>query len=164
MLGVVYLLLRTPQVQTFVTGKITDQLSSQLQTKIRIDGVDIDFFKKVVLEGIYLEDQQQDTLLYADRLRADIGIFALFGKKILLDEILLENAYVNLYTIDDSATLNFAFIPEAFATDTTQQDTTAAPWDFDLKNVVIQNARFNYIHHTTTMEMGLAVMEFLVEL
>src|SRR5699024_2103127 len=126
-----YFLLRTPKVQTFITQKITTQLSEQLNTTISIKGVDIDFIKKVVLEGIYLEDQQQDTLLYADRLRVDIGLFALFGKKIVLDEILLEHAYVNLYTVDDSATLNFAFIPEAFA-DTTQKDTTAAGWDFDL--------------------------------
>lgn len=164
MLGVIYILIRIPKVQTFITEKITGQLSDQLQTKIQIEGVDIDFFKKIVLEGIYLEDQQQDTLLYAERLRADIGIFALFGNKIVLDEILLENAYVNLYTIDDSATLNFAFIPEAFATDTTQKDTTATSWEFDLKKVILSNTRLDYDDHTTNMTMGLSVNELLVAL
>lgn len=163
LVGILYFLLRTPKVQTFITQKITTQLSDQLQTKLSIEGVDIDFFKKVVLEGIYLEDQQQDTLLYADRLRADIGIFALFGKEIVLDEILLENAYVNLYTIDDSATLNFAFIPEAFA-DTTQKDTTSVAWKFDVHDIILSNTRFNFDDRTTRMNMGLAVTELLIEL
>lgn len=163
LIGILYFLLRTSKVQTFITQKITTQLSDQLQTNLSIEGVDIDFFKKVVLEGIYLEDQQQDTLLYADRLRVDIGLFALFGKEIVLDEILLENAYVNLYTIDDSATLNFAFIPEAFA-DTTQKDTTTAAWEFDLQDIILSNTRFDYNDRTTSMNMELAVMELLIEL
>lgn len=101
--------------------------------------------------------------MYADRLRVDIGLFALLGKKIVVDEILLENAYVNLYTIDDSATFNFAFIPEAFA-DTTQKDTTEAGWDFDLKDVVLADLRFAYEDYTTAMKMGLEVNSFLVKL
>lgn len=160
---ILYLLLRMPQVQTFVTQKITDQLSEQLGTTVRVKGVDIDFVKKVVLEGIYVEDQQQDTLLYAEKLRVDVGLFALLGKKIVLDEILLENAYANLYTVDDSATLNFAFIPEAFA-DTTQQDTTEAGWEFDLKDIILSHFRMDYKDHTTPMQMGLAVPSLEVNL
>lgn len=162
-LGILYLLLRMPQVQTFITQKITDQLSEQLGTTISIKGVDIDFVKKVVLEDIYLEDQQQDTLLYAKKLRVDIGLFALLGKKIVLDEILLEDAYANLYTVDDSATLNFVFIPEAFA-DTTQTDTTKAGWDFDLKDIMLSGFRLDYNDYTTQMEMGLGVQELEVNL
>lgn len=162
-LMILYLLLRMPQVQTFITQKITVQLSEQLGTTVQIKGVDIDFVKKVVLEGIYLEDQQQDTLLYAEKLRVDIGLFALLGKKIVLDEILLENAYANLYTVDDSATLNFAFIPEAFA-DTAQTDTTKAGWEFDLKDIILSGFRMDYNDHTTQMEMGLGVQTFEVNL
>ena len=162
-LGILYLLLRMPQVQTFITQKITDQLSQQLGTTVRVKGVDIDFVKKVVLEEIYLEDQQQDTLLYAEKLRVDIGLFALLGKKIVLDEILLENAYANLYTVDDSATLNFAFIPEAFA-DTTQVDTTQAGWEFDLKDIILSGFRMDYNDHTTQMKMGLFVPTLEVNL
>lgn len=162
-LGILYLLLRTPKVQTFITHKITAQLSDQLGTTVQVKGVDIDFVKKVVLEGIYLEDQQQDTLLYAEKLRIDIGLFALLGKKIVLDEILLENAYANLYTVDDSATLNFAFIPEAFA-DTTQTDTTKTGWKFDLKDIVLSGFRMDYNDYTTQMEMGVIVPSLEVNL
>lgn len=159
-----YILLRSSTVQTYITEKITSQLSRQLQTTISIEGVDIDFFKKFVLEKIYIEDQQQDTLLYADRLVADIGLFALFDKRITLDLIALENGYVNLYTIEGTEKLNYEFIPEAFATDTTQQDTTAAPWQFDLHEVSLENLRFSFNDKVADMELKLAVQAFLVKL
>ena len=162
-LGLIYVLIQIPSVQTFITKKVTDQLSTQLGTEVSIEGVDIDFFKKIVVEGVYLEDQQQDTLLYAEKLRADIGVFALFGKEIVLDEILLENAYINIYTIDDSATFNFAFIPEAFA-DTTQQDTTQAGWAFDLRDIILSDIRFDFNDFTTEMKMDMAVERFTVAL
>ena len=45
-----YALLRTPAVQTYLVGKLTNYLSQKLNTVARIEGVDIEFFSKIVLE------------------------------------------------------------------------------------------------------------------
>jgi hypothetical protein len=60
-------------VQTFLTQRITAVLSEKLGTKVSVKGVNIEFFKTVVLEGIYIEDLKKDTLVFAEKLKADIS-------------------------------------------------------------------------------------------
>ncbi|MBK7855982.1 MAG: hypothetical protein IPJ79_14860 [Bacteroidetes bacterium] len=73
----VTLLLKVPSVQTFTVNRITYYLSSELKTKVEIESVNIEFLKKIVVNGIYIEDQKHDTLLYAQALKADIGFMVI---------------------------------------------------------------------------------------
>src|SRR5688572_9294605 len=85
-----YFLLRTPSVQTWLTQRIAGYLSYKLNAKVEVQGVDVEFVKKLVLEGFYVEDQHQDTLLYAGKLKADIRSF-------LLDSHLVDMNIVELH-------------------------------------------------------------------
>ncbi len=96
MFALVWVALQFPQTQTFVVGKITDWVSEKTKTKIAIRRVDIDFFKTLVLEDVYLEDQQKDTLLYTGQLKVNVGLLALRDQKVVLNLIGLDNALVNL--------------------------------------------------------------------
>jgi hypothetical protein len=51
-------------------------LSSELKTEIRIDKVDIVFFDRIDIEGVYIEDKTKDTLLYSEQinLKIDNGV------------------------------------------------------------------------------------------
>ena len=109
-----YALLRTPAVQTFLVGKVTNYLSEKLNTVARIEGVDIEFFSKIVLEGIYVEDLHKDTLLYAGKLKVDIYKI-LIGKNIInLKAVALEDCRFNLVQYRNEKDLNFQFIVDAF--------------------------------------------------
>jgi hypothetical protein len=124
-------LIQVPSVQTAITRKVTQNLSKKLGTTVRIAGVDIDFFKTVVLEGIYVEDQRKDTLLYAGKLRVNIGVLSLANKTITANLIGLEEARANVYKAKGDTAFNYEFIPAAFAsTDTTAQDTTSSGLGF----------------------------------
>lgn len=136
--------LQIPSVQTLVVQKVTTSLSEKLRTEFRIGRVDIDFVKTIVLEDVYLEDQKQDTLLYAAELRADIGVVSLLNKTVNLNLIGLENAVINVTKAPGDTAFNFAFIPEAFAPADTTTDTTASAWDIDLSEVDFQNIRLTY--------------------
>ena len=91
-----YALLRTPAVQTYLVGKLTNYLSQKLNTVARIEGVDIEFFSKIVLEGIYIEDLHKDTLLHAGKLKVDIKKILIEKNIINLKAVTLEECRVNL--------------------------------------------------------------------
>lgn len=72
--------LTIPKVQTSVTHQITNSLSETLQAKVRIQSVNIDFFKTAILKGIYIEDKKKNTLLFVDQLATDIGVLPYYKK------------------------------------------------------------------------------------
>jgi hypothetical protein len=161
---IVWVALQIPQVQTFVVRKATQSLSEKLNTTVRINRVNIDFFKTIVLEGIYLEDQKQDTLLYAGELRVNLAVLSLMNKTIHVNDIALENALVNISRAPKDSTYNFAFIPEAFASsDTNAQDTTASAWKFDLSEVNLQKVRFVLNDQYEGNELNMALNSFVLD-
>ncbi len=166
LLVLIIVLIQLPAVQTYITGQVTKSLEEQWGTRVNVGRVNLTFFETAVVEDIYIEDQAGDTLVYAQRLKADIGIFALLDKKIVIDEIALENAYINLYRHADSTRFNYEFIPESFATeDTTQVDTTSGGgFDFDLQQVRLEQVRFNFIDDSSKMELRVQAPYFLTEL
>ncbi len=159
--AVIWMVIQVPAVQTAITRKVTQNLSKKLGTTIRIAGVDIDFFKTVVLEGIYVEDQRKDTLLYAGKLRVNIGVLSLVNKTITANLIGLEDANVNLYKAEGDTAFNYEFIPAAFAsTDSTAEDTTSAGWAFDLLEVNLNDVRFAFRDETQGNDLRLALNTF----
>ncbi len=134
-------------------------------TTFRITGVDIDFFKTIVLEGIYLEDLRKDTLLYADELRVNIGLLSLMNKKVTVNLIGLEDATINLYKAQGDSAFNYAFIPAAFASsDTTAKDTTASPWTFDLEEVNLAKVKLTFQDEDQGNDLRLSLSELDIDL
>ena len=84
-------LLRIPYVQTQIARVVTSQLSKQTGAELHIDRVGINFTDRVVLKGIYAEDLQGDTLLYAGVIDIDIGLAGLFRRTIDVDRLMLED-------------------------------------------------------------------------
>src|SRR5690606_3777912 len=89
LLGSILLLIQLPVVQTYLTQKIAAKLSKELNTTVSIEAVDIDFFNSLVLEGLYMEDLQGDTLIYAQSFVAQISNFDLENKYLRISELAL---------------------------------------------------------------------------
>ena len=58
--------LQIPAVQQFTAQKATNYLAQTLKTKVSIGRFTTDWRNSIVLKEIYLEDQKQDTLVYAE--------------------------------------------------------------------------------------------------
>lgn len=167
LLLLVIVLIQVPAIQTFITGKVTQNFEKQWGTRVEVGKVNLTFFETALIEDIYVEDQAGDTLLYAESLKADIGLFALFGQTLMLDEIALENAYINLYRHADSTKFNYEFIADSFAgsdTTTTEPDTTSGGFTFDLKQLRLEQVRFNFVDDSSQMEFRAVVPYWLTEL
>lgn len=139
---VVFALIRTPYIQTKLVHIVTNFLSSKLNTQVSIDAVDIDFFKTAVLKGLYIEDQQKDTLLYAEKIAVDIDLFSLRNNIIEIGKVSLHNVNAELKYYKGEEDLNLQFIINAF----TSEDTTSTPsnWKFALHEVELINSKFSY--------------------
>jgi len=163
---VIYIAFRTPAVQNYLTGLVEDKASNMLNTKVSLGGIDVDFLDQIVLEDVYIEDQQGDTLLYSGKLDVAFDPLAAIGKTISIDHIILADTYINLYQLQGKDTLNFEFIPQAFASDTTTQntqDTTSSSWNIQAGELLLSNIRFNYEADSTVMNLALHKLKLLFD-
>lgn len=81
------LVLNIESVQNAVVRQASYYASARLGTDVYVDGIDFDLFSKVRVRGLYIEDYNQDTLLYVAHAAANIN-----GLNIAKDGLRLSNA------------------------------------------------------------------------
>nr|WP_309755351.1 hypothetical protein [Flavobacterium sp.] len=56
---VLFVVIQIPSVQNYAKDKAVTYLEGKIKTKIKVDSLSIAFPKKVVLTGVYFEDQKK---------------------------------------------------------------------------------------------------------
>ena len=92
------LLLQVGFVQNYAVDRLTRWLTEKSGTTITIDHVNIAFFNRAVLEGVYVQDPQvpQDTLLYAQRLSVGIDGINFFNGNTALGAVSLSDGVLHV--------------------------------------------------------------------
>lgn len=136
LLVLIIILIQVPGVQNFARKKAVTFLQSKLGTKVEVRHLSIAFPKKIVLEGVYFEDQKKDTLLAGNRLAVDISMFKLLDKVVEVNDIELEGIRANIYRIQPDTVFNFDYIVQAFSSPPSNKpkDTTGA-FTIDINHV-----------------------------
>lgn len=136
-----FLALKSPKVQTFVVHEVTNILSEKFKAKISIESVDYAFFNKLRLNKVFVQDQQGDTLLYANRIYASLRGYNLSKRFISLGTAELNSG--KLYLMQNSkGVLNLQFIIDALKSkDTTK---TKGEYSFKVRNFKLVNFAFKY--------------------
>jgi TamB, inner membrane protein subunit of TAM complex len=117
LLAILYFVLQLPTVQNWLMAKITAQLEEDLQTKVRIRHLNLAFFDNVVLEGLYIEDQRGDTLLYAESFSAGLNsnvLSLLSGGPWEFNEVSLQRARFHLRRYEGQRMDNLQFLIDYF--------------------------------------------------
>ncbi len=143
----IVLLLQIPYFQNIVKDKAVTYLEGKIKTDVNIDRIEIGLPKKVILEGVYFESREGDTLLAGDKLAIDIRLFKLLSNEIEINSINLEGITANVKRNKDSV-FNFDYIIDAFASDT-PKDTTSAPMAFSINRVNLDRIKVTYSDATT---------------
>jgi len=146
---ILYGLLHLPIVQTWLTQRFTNYFSSKLHTKIEIKGVDITFFKNVILEGFYMEDLHKDTLLYSKKIKFSISDFVLNKSKFDLNYCELENSDLHLKKYKGEEQLNLQFILNALKSNN-PKDTSKSGLLMNCKQLKLNNVNFSLIDENDT--------------
>ena len=155
-----------PPVQNLIRNKAITFLKEKTGTEVRLGHFALRFPIGVSLEGLYVEGQDGDTLLYAGEVKARLGHTALARKKILLGGVQLSDVRATVIQRADSV-FNFQFIINGFAsTDTV----TVAPkdksggWAFAFEDVLLKNIVFDLDLQPSDLKLDLHLGELSVDM
>ncbi|MFI5148723.1 MAG: translocation/assembly module TamB domain-containing protein [Bacteroidia bacterium] len=140
-----YALLRTSRVQTWLVHKFTKNLSERLKTRVEIKGVDFEFVKTLVLEDIFIGDQHQDTILYAQKLKVDVAFLGFRDQWLVVDELSLLNAHLKMKKYAGEHDMAYSFLLDALEDGSGKnKKTSTSHWKVDLNAIVVTNMEFVY--------------------
>lgn len=167
LIGLVVLLLYVPPIQHAVRGKAVRYLSERIGTKVELERLHLRFPLGLQLKGLYLEDEQGDTLLHAGELRTRVGLRKLLGGQLLLDPIELRDVRATVHQRADS-TFNFDHIIAAFV-DAGSADSTTAPVEsggsspFAIGSVQVERLRFDLRMDPAALQLELRLGELALD-
>ncbi len=133
------ILISAPPVQTWLVKKVSTYLSEDIGTRITVKRVSFSLFNRMNLDGVYMEDQQQDTLIYADKIRVSITNLFFMRERAEVRNLTLDGVVVNLNRED--SVWNYGFLLDRF---TSSGGSGQAPKTaYYLNRVLLRNIRYN---------------------
>jgi len=99
----------------------------------------------VVLEGLYIQDKEKDTLLYAPRFSVDLNLFSLRRRIVDVQTVDLNGGSFYLKKYKDNTT-NLQFIINYFDSGKPEQKKkpTSRPYTVTFEKIAIHNTSFKY--------------------
>ena len=82
--SLVVLFIRSPWGQNIIVTKAVSFIADKTGTEVSIDRLYLTFSGNLYLEGLYLEDEQQDTLVYSKDLEVSVPLPILPQQTLLL--------------------------------------------------------------------------------
>ncbi len=135
----IYAVMRSSIIQTFLTNKATNYLSTLLKTEVKIGSVDFELFRTFVLKEVFIRDLHKDTLLYAGEIKLQVKNYNLAKNSFRFKSMEISTTRFNLVQYKGESDLNFQFIVDAFDTGDTasKKNKPLSIWcsNFELKNI-----------------------------
>lgn len=129
---------QTKPVQNWLVDIATTKLTKILGTKVNVASVDFSLFNKANINGLYVEDKNKDTLLYAGSLSINITNYFFLKDVVELKKFSLEDAVIKMNRKD--SVWNYQYIIDKLASkDTTQKEPSKK--DFQPREIAIKNLR-----------------------
>lgn len=141
---IVSVTIQIPSVQNFIVGKVTHSISDKTKSTVSIGHISISFPKNIVIENVFLDDVNKDTLLSSGEIKINVNLFGLLQKKLEFNSISLKDVSANIHHYSDSS-FNFTFILDALASkdavkeekDTAKSSMQILFGDLNLKNIKV---------------------------
>ncbi|MBQ0148166.1 MAG: translocation/assembly module TamB domain-containing protein [Flavobacteriaceae bacterium] len=135
--------LRIPAVQNFVKDRLVIYLEEKIKTDVELERVYVDFPNSLVMENLYLQGEDVDTLLFAKKLDVGLNILQLINNKADLTSIDLNTARANVVRRKDGS-FNFDYIVNAFVTEE-KEATESKPFIISLDKIKLQKIGVSFI-------------------
>lgn len=136
-----YGLLNMPSVQNYVKERIVTELKNKLQTNLGIESLYIKPFSIIQLNGVYLNDRNDSTILKAKTIYADFDLLPLLNKQLVFNAAKLSEFDINLAKDSTQSALNIQFIIDAFKP---KQQTNNAKIQVHINSLDVINGHFRY--------------------
>lgn len=148
-----------PAVQTFLAKKASLYLSNEIGARIEIEKATVNFFLDIVFTNLTLYDREGNPLIHSDRTRIDIQKVQLFRRHLIIQNITLSGARINLKRYQGQEELNFAFLTELFAG--REPDDRQRPWRISCRGVRLSNSYFSFTDQNVAPDNGTAFLSNL---
>jgi translocation and assembly module TamB len=151
----VFLMILTPPVQHFLTGKVQSYLQDKLKTKVEIGSISFGLSGNINLQNVYIEDKTKDTLVSGGTIKAHLNYFKLFSNEVQVKDLELQNITAKIKRVLPDTVYNFQFIVDAFATEQTKKPDTAqtAPLKLNISDIALDNVNLKYTDAVTGSDM-----------
>lgn len=158
LLLLVAILIQIPSIQNYAKEKAISYLQDKIKTKVSLDRIAINFPKKIVLEGFYLEDQKKDTLLIGKRLEANVDLFKLLSSELQINSVSLQNATANISKNKDGV-FNFDYIIKAFESKQPANPNSKS-FKIAVVKVNLENVNFNFKDNFSKNDIRFKLVHF----
>jgi hypothetical protein len=140
-------LIQIPAIQNKLIHFATSYVSNKTHTRVEIKNISISFPKSVVIKGLFLDDVQKDTLIYAGEAQINIALKDLLSSRINIKSFTLENVNLNIKRKATDSLFNYNFLLTAFSSPPTPGKApppTPSKWTFNIGNVSLKNIQLHY--------------------
>ncbi|UBM58965.1 translocation/assembly module TamB domain-containing protein [Marinilongibacter aquaticus] len=144
--GGLILFLKTEKGKTWLNDQVFSYASEFLKTEVTGE-VGYAFPDYILLENFLLKDQKKDSLLVAQRLFVDMDVWGLLHSRVEVNAIELQGFLANIKREKAEKDFNYSFLLEAFASDSSKTDTSAAGLRFDIKRIDLNDFAVKYRDH-----------------
>jgi len=139
------LILRIPEIQTFMVKRILSHFSEKLQSTMTLGRIEYSFFNKLLINDLLIQDQNHDTLIYSKKISAGINVLNLRGNIFRLDHIELVEPSIALIT-DSSGMMNLKWYLDFLGS--SKDTTTSSDNKFSVSQIKINQGIFRLINRT----------------
>ncbi|MDY0281108.1 MAG: translocation/assembly module TamB domain-containing protein [Salinivirgaceae bacterium] len=144
---ILYVILLSSYVQTFIISKVTHFLKDEFGLHITIERIDFRPINRLVLERVYFEDLNGDTLGYLHSLTAGVDRIDLNGPGLYFDQFKIDSVKFNLFT-DSVGNMNLLEIIDLFSSPSdTIPDTTQSMFRLYVHNLVLERSQYKMRGH-----------------
>jgi len=103
----VFVILNLPFTQRYATRQV-NHILSRASVPIHLEDIRKIMPGSVNIQGIVISDQEGDTIIFVGELQADIRLVSLLRSHVMLKEVLLDGALVELTRRNSAEKLNIA--------------------------------------------------------
>ena len=107
---VLFITLSIPYVQNKAKDFALSKIKPMINTEASIGNIQLQLLNSVKLRDVYVEDQNQDTLIFAGKLDVKFNPLGLLNNKLQFYAINLQDFTANIYKETPDTTFNFQFI------------------------------------------------------
>ena len=133
-------MLRIPSIQDACGQQVASLLSKRLGTEVKVERIDIGFLNRIIIDGLYVTDQQGKPMLQASRFSVKLDFIPLTRGEISISSAQLFGMQANLYKSSKNAKPNFQFVIDSLAS----KDTTTQAKPIRIASVVLRHGAVKY--------------------
>ncbi len=134
-----YTALRSSYVQNYLVQKVASYMSNELETEVKVGGVNVTFFMNIVLEEVSVKDRYDEHFISVDRLVFNTGRISFRKRFFKINELLFKDANFRFVKYQGDDVYNFQFLIDYFTPETKKE---RRPWDIKCKSFVFRNSNF----------------------